>query len=117
MTGTSTKVRRSARRSRATLEGWNWQDAARSRAAATGRSTETLRFPFDQVVGPWFGGIVLGTAGCVLGAYMPYRHPVGVTISVLWWGIYAGCFGIWGGSALGALAERVRALLSEGSSA
>jgi hypothetical protein len=32
---------------------------------------------------------------------MPYRHPVGVTISLLWWGIYLGCFGASIGALLG----------------
>jgi hypothetical protein len=30
---------------------------------------------------------------------MPYHHPVGIAISVIWWGIYLGCFG----ASLGAL--------------
>jgi hypothetical protein len=24
---------------------------------------------------------------------MPYHHPIAVTISVIWWGIYIGCLG------------------------
>jgi hypothetical protein len=56
------------------------------------------RFGWD-VIGFWLGGAVLGGGGCILGACMPYRHPVGVAISVLWWGIYLGCFG----ASLGAL--------------
>jgi hypothetical protein len=44
---------------------------------------------------------------------MPYGHPVSVTISILWWGIYFGCFGMWLGAAFGMLAERVRASLSQ----
>jgi hypothetical protein len=24
---------------------------------------------------------------------MPYHHPVAMSISVIWWGIYLGCFG------------------------
>ena len=107
---------RDARRLVAKVEGWAWQEAVRPDIGQSGTNTNAFR-RFDRVFGPWLGGIVLGTGGCVLGAYMPYRDPVGVTISVLWWGTYVGCFGIWGGSALGALAERVRALLSEGSSA
>jgi hypothetical protein len=45
------------------------------------------------VVGFWVGGIVLGVSGCIVGGLMPYRHPVGVALSVLWWGIYLGCAG------------------------
>jgi hypothetical protein len=49
---------------------------------------------FDRVaIGFWLGGIVLGTAGCVLGASLSYHHPVARVISVLWWGIYLGCLG------------------------
>ena len=44
-------------------------------------------------VGFWVGGFVLGVTGCVVGACMPYRHPVGVLCSVLWWGVYLGCAG------------------------
>jgi hypothetical protein len=52
-------------------------------------------------VGFWLGGFVLGTAGAIVGACMPYRHPVAVTISILWWGIYFGCFGAYIGALLG----------------
>jgi hypothetical protein len=59
---------------------------------------------FDRVaIGFWLGGVTLGTAGCILGACMPYRHPVAVTISVLWWGTYLGSFGASVGSFIGAL--------------
>jgi hypothetical protein len=44
-------------------------------------------------IGFWLGGAGMGMGGCLLGALMPYRHPVAVAISVLWWGIYFGCFG------------------------
>jgi hypothetical protein len=55
---------------------------------------------FDRVsIGFWLGGATLGTGGCILGACMPYHHPVGVAISVIWWGVYCGCFG----ASLGAL--------------
>jgi hypothetical protein len=76
--------------------------------AATGTSTRKRQAVarlsrwrrFDRVsIGFWLGGAVLGTAGCILGACMPYHHPVGVAISVIWWGIYFGCFG----ASLGAL--------------
>jgi hypothetical protein len=53
------------------------------------------------MVGFWLGGFVLGTAGAIVGACMPYRHPVAVTISILWWGIYFGCFGAYIGALLG----------------
>src|SRR5262249_44302711 len=59
---------------------------------------------FDRVtIGLFFGGVALGTAGCILGASMPYRHPVGVTISVLWWGTYLGCLGASIGAGIGGL--------------
>jgi hypothetical protein len=48
---------------------------------------------FNPLIGFWVGGIVLGAAGCLLGAFMPYRQPVAVAVSVLWWGVYLGCFG------------------------
>src|SRR5262245_12429867 len=44
-------------------------------------------------VGFWVGGFVFGGTGCVVGACLPYRHPVGVLCSVLWWGVYLGCAG------------------------
>jgi hypothetical protein len=57
-------------------------------------------------IGFWLGGVALGTAGCVLGACMPYSHPVAVTISIFWWGIYLGCFGASVGALLGLCAEQ-----------
>jgi hypothetical protein len=54
-------------------------------------------------IGFWLGGFALGMGGCLIGACMPYRHPVGVTISVFWWGIYLGCFGAWLGGMFGLL--------------
>jgi hypothetical protein len=57
---------------------------------------------FDRIdLGFWLGGFALGTAGCILGAFPPYRHPVAVTVSVLWWGIVMGCFGASIGALLG----------------
>jgi formyltetrahydrofolate deformylase len=62
---------------------------------------------FNSVtVGLCLGGLVLGTAGCILGAVMPYRHPVGVAISVLWWGFYCGCLGASIGALIGQLMRR-----------
>ena len=43
--------------------------------------------------GFYLGGVVLGAAGCILGACLHYEYPVSVTISILWWGIYLGCLG------------------------
>ena len=55
---------------------------------------------FDRVsIGFWLGGATLGTGGCILGGCMPYHHPVALAISVIWWGIFLGCFG----ASLGAL--------------
>jgi hypothetical protein len=34
---------------------------------------------------------------------MPYTHPVAIAISMIWWGIYAGCFGPSLGALLGLL--------------
>src|SRR5262245_48496738 len=34
---------------------------------------------------------------------MPNRHPVAVTISVIWWGTYLGCFGASVGAGIGGL--------------
>src|SRR5262245_35931161 len=50
-------------------------------------------------------GAFLGVGGCILGSCMPYRHPVAVALSVLWWGIYLGCFGASVGALLGMWAE------------
>jgi hypothetical protein len=45
------------------------------------------------------GGVALGIVGAIIGASMPYRRPVAVTISVLWWANYCG----WLGASIGAL--------------
>ena len=86
---------------------WDGQRAARpsgGHPAAGG-----LRRRFHRSVGFWLGGALLGVGGCILGIGMPYRHPVGVTISALWWGIYLGCFGASIGALLGLWAEQVSA--------
>jgi hypothetical protein len=57
-------------------------------------------------LGFWLGGIILGTAGSILGAYLPYHHPVARLMSVLWWGIYLGCLGGSLGALLGLFRER-----------
>jgi hypothetical protein len=75
---------------------------ARKRQAVAGLSRWRR---FDRVsIGFWLGGATLGTGGCILGACMPYHHPVGIAISVIWWGIYLGCFG----ASLGACDFRFR---------
>jgi hypothetical protein len=51
------------------------------------------RLRFDRTVGFWLGAAVLGAAGCFVGFAMPYRHPVAVTMNVLWWGVFLGCLG------------------------
>jgi hypothetical protein len=71
---------------------------------------------FDRVtVGLLLGGLALGAVGCVLGAVMPYHHPVAVTISVLWWGIYIGCFGASIGALFGLFTNRNPAPSFQGS--
>jgi hypothetical protein len=68
-----------------------------------------IRRRFDPVtIGLWLGGLALGLGGCILGVYMPYRHPVAVTISVIWWGTYLGCFGASVGTGIGGLFGRGR---------
>jgi hypothetical protein len=57
-------------------------------------------------IGFWLGGAGMGTGGCLLGALMPYRQPVAVAISVLWWGIYFECFGAGVGALVGVLTNR-----------
>jgi hypothetical protein len=71
--------------------------------------------PWDRVtVGFWLGGVALGIAGCLFGACLPYRHPVAVTISTIWWSIYFGCFGCWLGALIGTLTKRTLDAQSSG---
>jgi hypothetical protein len=67
------------------------------------------RIRFNRTLGFWLGGIVLGTAGCIIGALAPYEHPVAVTLSMLWWGVYVGAFGGSVGALIGVLAENISA--------
>src|SRR5262245_64215397 len=67
-----------------------------------------------STIGFWVGGGLLGTGGCILGVCMPYHHPVAVVISVLWWGIYLGCFGASVGVWIAWLTERRPAPASRG---
>jgi len=87
------------------------QTAASSPGNPGGRAQPgaARRLRFDRTLGFWLGGFVLGTAGGILGGCLPYHHPVAVTISVLWWGIYFGCFGASIGALLGLWAEPVPA--------
>src|SRR5262249_54851299 len=79
-------------RSRITVGNGNWPNAVRLHKAQA--AANALRRQFDRVaIGFLLGGVILGTAGGILGAVMPYHHPVARVISVLWWGIYWGGFG------------------------
>jgi hypothetical protein len=81
------------------------------RKAAPAQQAKAIAIParrgFDRVtVGIFVGGLLLGPAGCILGAVMPHRHPVGMTISVLWWGFYCGCLGASIGALIGQFTRR-----------
>ena len=86
------------------------------RAQATSeRKSPAPRARFARrTIGFWLGGGFLGTAGCILGVCMPYQHPVAVMISVLWWGIYLGCFGARVGALIGLFTERAAASAPRG---
>jgi hypothetical protein len=75
------------------------------RAHALGTLVHAGRFR-PATIGFWFGAAGMGAGGCFLGALMPYRHPVAVGISVMWWGIYFGVFGASVGALVGFLTER-----------
>jgi hypothetical protein len=92
-----------------------WRLASGNPPAQEATCREPWRHRFNPVtIGFWLGGLALGTGGCVLGACMPYRHAVAVTISVLWWGIYFGCFGASIGALAGLWTKRSRAVPSSG---
>jgi hypothetical protein len=71
-----------------------------------GKAATHLGCRFGRTAGFWLGGVLLGLTGCIVGVCMPYRHPVAVAISALWWGIYLGCLGASLGALLGMWAER-----------
>jgi hypothetical protein len=77
-------------------------------AGTGGRTGASPRLRFDRTVGFWLGAAVLGTVGCCVGFAMPYRHPVAVTASVLWWGVLLGCLGGSVCAVLGLWAEPTR---------
>jgi hypothetical protein len=75
-----------------TAGNWDWQRSILPHKQQP--APKPCRRRFNRVtIGFWLGGLVLGTVGCIIGACIPYRHPVGVALSALWWGIYLGCFG------------------------
>jgi hypothetical protein len=65
------------------------------------------RHPWSRItLGFWLSGILFGTAGCMVGASLSYHHPIARVLSVLWWGIYCGCFGASIGALPGLFLER-----------
>ena len=75
------------------------------REQALGSLAHTGRFS-PVIIGFWLGGAGIGIGGGLLGAVMPYRHPVAVALSVLWWGLYFVCFGASVGALVGVLTDR-----------
>jgi hypothetical protein len=75
-------------------------------AGKEGRPTAVRRRLDPVAAGFWLGGVALGAAGCIFGALLPYHHPVARVVSVLWWGIYFGCFGAGIGALVGLVAKR-----------
>jgi hypothetical protein len=71
---------------------------------ALGRLVHPGRFS-PVTIGFWLGGAGMGTGGFLLGALMPHHHLVAVAISVLWWGLYFGCFGASVGALVGVLTD------------
>ena len=85
------------------------ESEARTQTTRAGKRRAVVSPPrrFDRVsVGFWLGGATLGTGGCILGGCMPYHHPVAMAISVIWWGIYLGCFGASIGALFGLFTHR-----------
>jgi hypothetical protein len=54
----------------------------------------------------WLGGIVLSGVGSIIGASVSCCHPVAVSMSALWWGVYLGCLGSSIGTLLGLCIDR-----------
>jgi hypothetical protein len=80
----------------------------------TGQQRRALHQRFGRVtLGFWLGGLALGTVGGIVGAAMPYSHPIARAVSALWWGIYCGCLGASLGAILGIYTERAPASASE----
>ena len=89
-----------------TLRFWARQPFGRPAARPTHKAPAWFG---PLTIGFGLGGGLLGTAGCILGVYMPYHHPVAVVISALWWGIYLGCLGASIGALWGLWAEQMPA--------
>ena len=84
----------------------DWQTAIRSHNRQPTEDPGRRRFDRDR--GFWLGGAMFGAGGCLFGASLPCELPVAVVASVLWWGIYIGCFGMSIGALLGLWAERTQ---------
>src|SRR5262245_61505568 len=76
-----------------------------SKEPALASLLHTRRFS-PVTIGFWLGGAGMGIGGCLMGALMPYRHPVAAALSVLWWGVYIGCYGASIGALVGVFADR-----------
>src|SRR5262249_44121670 len=79
--------------------------------AATGVFRRLL---FNRATRFWCCVAAFGTAGCVFGVSMANSHPVALTLSVLWWGFYFGCFGWCISAWIGFFTERAPIPPSEG---
>src|SRR5262249_10696269 len=73
---------------------------------ALSKLVHTRRFR-PATLGFWLGAVGMGAGGCLMGALMPYCHPVAMALSVLWWGTYFGVFGASVGALVGFLTERI----------
>jgi hypothetical protein len=91
----------------------DWQMAVRPHEGQP--AANSFRRRFNRGIGFWLGGVLLGAGGCLFGASMPCEHPVGVALSVLWWGIYFGCLGMNLGALVGLWAEQAPAAPAQGS--
>jgi hypothetical protein len=65
------------------------------------------------LLGLLLGGSCLGAFGSVIALAYSYRHPVGLVVSVIWWGICFGALGASLGALPGLLTQRRRLLYSK----
>jgi hypothetical protein len=80
---------------------------ARTTRAGIKRAVANTPRRFDRIsLGLLLGGATFGTGGCILGCCMPYHRHVAAAISVIWWGIYLGCFGASLGALFGLFTQR-----------